>query len=165
MSAEAQPAGMAVRRARQALTLEVTCLATAAAAAHTVVELAATIQSTCHFLLLLVNRRPALSTRPAPREGFTQETAGAVGPAGHSSGWTDDGRRHHRGPLRRNYLRPARTTRAGVYSSYRECSWRVGQATSSNSLAQSLQGFVKPSGSFIALRYPDPGELGAAWPR
>ena len=75
MSAEAQPAGMAVRRARQALTLEVTCLATAAAAAHTVVELAATIQSTCHFLLLLVNRRPALSTRPAPREGFTQETA------------------------------------------------------------------------------------------
>ena len=63
MSAEAQPAGMAVRRARQALTLEVTCLATAAAAAHTVVELAATIQSTCHFLLLLVNRRPALSTR------------------------------------------------------------------------------------------------------
>ena len=84
MSVEARPAGVAIGRACQAhrLPWQSLCLATAAAGHLTVLEVAAAIRSTCHFLLLVVSRRPALLSRPASHEGFTQETAGAVGPAG-----------------------------------------------------------------------------------
>ena len=76
------------------LTLAVTLLGHCGRGCLTVLEVAAAIQSTCHFLLLLVNRRPVLLTRPSFTRRLHPQPELSARPGCSSSGWTDDGRRH-----------------------------------------------------------------------